>query len=113
MESRADDRWRVARSPTTTPLPLRKRNTYRADFDWDGADEAAGIVGEFDGLEKYGRLRRDGESVADAVIREKVREDELRALGYVVIRWTWAVLERAGLVTLLRPWLTRCGLIAS
>ncbi|WP_124708902.1 hypothetical protein [Gordonia insulae] len=80
--------------------------TYRSDFDWQADGERAGVVGEFDGLEKYGRLRRPGESVADAVIREKVREDALRAHGLIVVRWTWSVLERGGLIALLRPWLS-------
>lgn len=52
--------------------------TYRVDFLWDG------IVGEFDGLSKYA-----GDQGGDAVVREKLREDALRAAGYVVIRWTW------------------------
>nr|AMY20909.1 hypothetical protein A3Q40_03550 [Rhodococcus sp. PBTS 1]NIL79796.1 hypothetical protein [Rhodococcus kroppenstedtii] len=53
--------------------------TYRVDFLWDG------VVGEFDGLTKYA-----GDQGSDAVVREKLREDALRAAGYVVIRWTWA-----------------------
>ncbi|MFW0794273.1 hypothetical protein AAFP30_10720 [Gordonia sp. CPCC 205515] len=79
---------------------------YRADAGW--ADR---LVGEFDGKSKYGRLRKPGESIEDAVIREKLREDELRALGLMVLRWTWAVLERRGLADLLRPWLVRFGLM--
>ncbi|MGC4962760.1 hypothetical protein ACPXCG_22485 [Gordonia sp. DT218] len=90
------------------------RKEYRADFDWEaGADGSQGVIGEFDGLEKYSRLRRPGETVADAVVREKIREDELRALGFVVVRWIWAVLEKHGVATLLRPWLVRGGLIAA
>lgn len=52
--------------------------TFRVDFLWDG------VVGEFDGLSKYA-----GDQGGDAVVREKLREDALRAAGYVVIRWTW------------------------
>ncbi|MGZ8179038.1 hypothetical protein ACXVUM_14005 [Williamsia sp. SKLECPSW1] len=48
----------------------------RVDFDWGGR-----VVGEFDGLVKYG-------DAAD-VIAEKRREDKLRALGIIVVRWTW------------------------
>lgn len=55
-----------------------------ADFDWDGR-----VVGEFDGRHKYQKYLRPGESVEDAVIREKYREDRLRALGIHVMRWTW------------------------
>ncbi|MGJ0119483.1 hypothetical protein ACQ7HM_09790 [Williamsia sp. MIQD14] len=52
----------------------------RVDFAWGGI-----LVGEFDGRTKYGR---EGDS-ADDVWREKVREDALRDLGLVMIRWTW------------------------
>ncbi|PXW35334.1 UNVERIFIED_CONTAM: hypothetical protein DES50_101279 [Williamsia faeni] len=55
------------------------------DFDWDGR-----VVGEFDGRYKYRKHLRPGESVEDAVIREKYREDRLRALGIHVMRWTWS-----------------------
>ncbi|MDF6099729.1 hypothetical protein P9A14_04980 [Gordonia hongkongensis] len=75
----------------------------RADFDWDGR-----IIGEFDGLQKYG-LVVPGESPRDVLIREKQREDALRAQGIVVIRWTWATLESGELVGLLRPWLAKFG----
>ncbi|GAB92520.1 hypothetical protein [Gordonia rhizosphera] len=95
------------------PVP-RLQHTYRCgskkyQTDYDSDDR---MVGEFDGKKKYLRLRRPGESIEEAVMREKVREDELRALGLMVIRWTWAVLERHGLVELLRPWLVRLGIIA-
>ena len=61
----------------------------RADFAW----EDRGVLGEFDGLAKYGRLRHPDETVADAVVREKVREDRLRDAGYLVVRWTDAELD--------------------
>jgi very-short-patch-repair endonuclease len=46
------------------------------------------VLIEFDGLVKY----REGGS--EALIAEKRREDELRRLGYVVVRFTWADLYR-------------------
>lgn len=49
----------------------------RVDMWWP----ALGVVGEADGLVKYAR--------AEDVIREKLREDRLRALGLMVVRWTW------------------------
>lgn len=39
------------------------------------------VIGEADGLGKY--------STRDDLIAEKVREDRLRALGWIVVRWTW------------------------
>ncbi len=56
------------------------------DFFW--AD--VGVIGEFDGKLKYGRLLRPGEEPGDAVFREKQREDRLRDMGFVVVRWVWA-----------------------
>ncbi|MBD0861636.1 hypothetical protein IA539_10500 [Gordonia sp. zg691] len=84
-----------------------RTGSYRADFNWDEL-----LIGEFDGMVKYGRLRAPGQTVADAVIQEKLREDELRALGAVVVRWTWPLLESGGLVELLRPWLVKLELAA-
>jgi len=46
---------------------------------------------EFDGREKYLRFRRDGETIADAVLREKRREERVRELtGWICVRITWA-----------------------
>jgi very-short-patch-repair endonuclease len=62
--------------------------------------DAAGFVGrvdflvggravvEFDGLVKYA-----GADGRDALVREKRREDRLRAAGYEVVRLTWADLD--------------------
>ncbi|WP_139978070.1 type IV toxin-antitoxin system AbiEi family antitoxin domain-containing protein [Nocardioides litoris] len=63
----------------------------RVDFAWP----ELGVVVEFDGREKYHRFRREGETVADMVLREKAREDAIREVtGWTVIRMTWADLER-------------------
>jgi hypothetical protein len=63
------------------------------DFAWP----AYGVLGEFDGMVKYGRLRRDGESPGDAVEREKKREDALRAeTGWLMVRLVWEELFRPG-----------------
>ncbi|MFZ2242719.1 MAG: hypothetical protein WAV90_24745 [Gordonia amarae] len=83
-----------------------RSGTYATDFDWDER-----LVGEFDGKVKYGRLLRIGENATDAVVREKVREDEIRAQGPMVIRWTWPTLESGTLPALLHPWLTKFGLL--
>lgn len=50
------------------------------------------IIIEFDGKMKY----ESGDP--DVLWREKKREDRLRRLGYVVVRITWADLERPGAV---------------
>ena len=59
----------------------------RTDFAWP----EYGALGEFDGLYKYLRLRRPGETVAQAVMREKRREDLLRELTDCrMIRFVWS-----------------------
>lgn len=70
---------------------------------WDGDQLVArldfalpelGIWLEFDGRVKYERFLRPGETTADAVIREKTRENRVAELtGWRCIRITWADLE--------------------
>ena len=57
----------------------------RCDFAWPERR----TLGEFDGRMKYGRLRRPGETVEEAVHREKLREDALRDQGWQMARWVW------------------------
>ena len=84
-----------------------RSGVYHVDFDWE-----AKLVGEFDGMVKYGRLRPSGKTVADVVLQEKLREDEIRALGPVVVRWTWSMLEDGSFIGLLRPWLEKFELMS-
>jgi hypothetical protein len=63
------------------------------DFAWP----EYGLLGEFDGMIKYGRLLRDGETPGQAVEREKNREDALRSeTGWLMVRLIWAELLRPG-----------------
>lgn len=52
----------------------------------DGGFPELGIVWEFDGLTKYGKLLRAGESALDAILREKRRESEMVELNWLPIR---------------------------
>lgn len=62
------------------------RAVYRVDFAWPEHR----VIVEFDGEEKYHRLRREGETIEHMVMREKKREDRIRELtGWTVIRITW------------------------
>lgn len=77
------------------PAPELQYEVYRADgtlvgiCDWAWPDQ--GLLGEFDGRVKYGRLLRPGESAGDAVFREKRREDEIREItGDSMVRLIWA-----------------------
>lgn len=88
-------RWAFALGGVPTPelqheVWHRGRLVGRSDFGWP----EAGVLGEFDGRVKYGRLLRPGQSVEDVVVQEKRREQELVDLGYIVIRWLWADLAR-------------------
>ena len=53
---------------------------YFADFLWD----EAGVIGEADGLGKYGETERE---VTAALARERHRQRDLEDAGYTVIRW--------------------------
>ena len=48
-----------------------------AGFGWP----EHGVVGEFDGLVRYGRVLRAGQVRAEAVVAEKRREDRMRAVS--------------------------------
>ncbi len=79
------------------PAPVRQHPVY------DGSELVAvldlwwpehGVAGEFDGAVKYTRLLRPGETAADAVVREKVREDRVReVLDCRFIRYVWRDLD--------------------
>ncbi len=55
------------------------------DFCW----EDARLVGECDGAAKYDTLLRPGEVPADAIMREKRREERIRGASYWLCRWGW------------------------
>ena len=63
----------------------------RSDFGWP----ERGVLGEFDGLLKYRELpQQRGERPGEVVVREKLREDDLRAEDWEVVRWVYAELDR-------------------
>jgi hypothetical protein len=66
----------------------------RVDLCW----KEQRTIGEFDGKIKYGRLRKPGQSLEDAIFAEKLREDALRDLGWQIVRWIWADLYRRGVI---------------
>lgn len=92
-----ESRSRVAIARAGLPAPelqweFRDRcgdHVATVDFWWPEQR----LVGEFDGLVKYGRLLRPGETAADAVIAEKLREDALRDHDTRVLRWIWRDLK--------------------
>jgi hypothetical protein len=66
----------------------------RVDFCWKDRR----TVGEFDGKIKYGRLLKPGQRIEEVVYEEKKREDAIRDLGWMVVRWTWDDLHRPGVL---------------
>lgn len=62
----------------------------RCDFAWPRCR----LIVEFDGAVKYERYVRPGETPGHVVLREKHREDALRAAGWTVVRMSWADLAR-------------------
>jgi len=76
------------------PAPLLQYEVYDADghligvCDWGWPDH--GLLGEFDGRVKYGRLLGPGQLPGEVVFAEKRREDMLREVtGCSMIRLTW------------------------
>lgn len=69
----------------------------RGTSDWAWPDE--GLLGEFDGRLKYGRLLEPGQQPGDVVFAEKRREDELREItGYGMLRLVWDDFQRPRLI---------------
>ncbi|WP_051265143.1 hypothetical protein [Nakamurella lactea] len=99
-ESVGESRSRVLFAVHGLPKPelqvrLHDRNGLfigRVDFDLPEFR----TVGEFDGFGKYSTLLRPGQSPADAVIEEKIREDRIRDTGRQVVRWTGRDLPNPG-----------------
>lgn len=77
------------------PQPELQYEVRRADGSIAGVTDWAwpefGLLGEFDGRIKYGRLLKSGQDPGDVVFEEKRREDELRELtGFMMIRLIWS-----------------------
>ncbi|WP_214407062.1 type IV toxin-antitoxin system AbiEi family antitoxin domain-containing protein [Pseudonocardia lacus] len=96
-ESPGESRSRLALHRAGLPAPVSQHEVRtpdgrlrRVDFWWECGVVGEGVVGEFDGRVKYGRLLRPGQEPGEAVFAEKLREDALRAAGLAVVRWTWA-----------------------
>ncbi|MGD9960361.1 type IV toxin-antitoxin system AbiEi family antitoxin domain-containing protein [Nocardioides sp.] len=97
------------------PAPLLQFTVYdeRGNLvgtcDWGWPDH--GLLGEFDGRIKYGRLVQPGQSAGDVVFSEKQREDLLREVtGWPMVRLIWEDLNRPNLTTQrMRRFLHRLG----
>lgn len=81
------------------PCPVLQHPVHTADGHLAGISDWAwpreGLLGEFDGEAKYGRLVPAGTEVGDVVFAEKMREDRLREItGWSMVRLVWEDLAR-------------------
>jgi hypothetical protein len=94
-ESPGETRSRILMWRLGLPAPILQYEVrtsgglFRSDFGW----EDRRLLGEFDGRVKYGELLRPGERPEDVIMREKRREQLLRAEGLWVVRWTMGDLD--------------------
>ncbi|WP_152360866.1 hypothetical protein [Microlunatus speluncae] len=101
-ESPGESESRVVLADQGLPAPTLQYEVFdragelvgRCDYAW----EEHRTVAEFDGLIKYGRLLKPGETSSDVIVAEKLREDALRDLGWQVVRWIWADLARPAVI---------------
>lgn len=102
-QSVGETRSRLAFGDRGMPAPVLQLHVSEPDGSLVGIVDFAwpdhGLIVEFDGMEKYHRYRRPGESIEQMVLREKRREDRIRELtGWTVVRITWADLARPDLL---------------
>lgn len=81
------------------PRPILQYEVRRPDGTLAGITDWAwpqfGLLGEFDGKVKYGRLLKPGQQPGDVVFEEKRREDELRELtNCSMVRFIWDDYDR-------------------
>ncbi len=93
-ESVGESLSRVRMFQLGVPTPVLQHEVHdsrglvgRVDFWWP----SLGVVGEFDGRQKYGvATGEDPRVAADRLWQEKQREDRIRSVGVGVVRWTWS-----------------------
>lgn len=85
--------WRHHLPAPQTQYPVHDASGHLLGIcDWGWPD--LGLLGEFDGRMKYGRLLAEGQDPGDVVFREKQREDAIReATGFAMIRLVWRDLD--------------------
>lgn len=90
-ESPGESRCRATMRLAGLPIPTlqfivrdgRGVEVARSDFAW----EDLGVVGEYDGLVKYGRLLRPGQALHEVLVAEKRREQNIRRCDWWIGRW--------------------------
>ncbi len=96
-ESVGESRSRVAFYRGGLPAPELQASVFTDDGELvarvDFLFEELGVICEFDGMVKYQNELRGRRTPEEVVIAEKIREDRLRALGWIVVRFTWEDLD--------------------
>ena len=111
-ESAGESVTRVIMQRLRLPPPLLQVRIYSPKGTFLGRVDLGypelGVLFEFDGLVKYRKPFRPGEDAAEVVVAEKLREERIRDMGYVVVRFIWAELsDPAGMLTKINAGLDR------
>jgi hypothetical protein len=90
--------WTLHLPAPDLQVPIHDEDgVLRGTCDWGWRER--GMLGEFDGKIKYGRLLLPGQDPGDVVFAEKHREDELRRItGCTMVRLIWADYDRPRVV---------------
>lgn len=95
-ESPGESLTRVTMDQLGLPPPLLQIRIYSPNGTFLGRVDLGypdlGVLFEFDGLVKYRKPLRPGQDAAEIVIQEKLREERIRDMGYVIVRFVWAEL---------------------
>ncbi len=96
-ESAGESRSRWLMHELGLPAPVLQQEFTNDDGEWIGRTDfwwpEHGVIGEFDGKVKYGRLLRPDQRIEDVIQAERERERALQNLGHWVVRWVWRSLE--------------------
>lgn len=94
-ESPAESVSRLQFARHGIPAPELQFEIYDDDGNWvarvDCCWREQGVVGECDGLGKYGALLKPGQTAAMAIRDEKRREEAIRDVGWAFTRWDWGL----------------------
>ena len=92
-ESPGESRTRMALAGSGLPDPTLQVSVHTPGGIFLGRSDLGypdqGVLVEFDGRVKYLELLRPGQRPEDVVADEKRREDNLRAMGFIVTRFVW------------------------
>jgi len=101
-ESAGESMIRVTMQSLGLPPPTLQIRIYALDGTFLGRVDLGypelGVLFEFDGLVKYRKPFHPAQDPAQVVVEEKIREDRIRDLGYVVVRFLWADLAEPAAV---------------